>query len=158
MDVTPGDSRDLPAMDAAWPYFDPDDVVGWTLVRTGHALSRVFTRELAQLDLKPHIFGILAQVRREPGLSSAELARHVLVTPQSMGDLLRRMAADGLIEYTAPRRGQRMRVHLTDAGARMLDRAFEVVAAMNRPTYLGLSAAESKQLNALLHKVLTAAG
>jgi DNA-binding MarR family transcriptional regulator len=153
MDTTPG----YPA-DADRHYPDPDAVVGWTLVRTGHALSRVFTRELARLGLKPHIFGILAQVRSEPGLSSAELARHVLVTPQSMGELLRRMAADGLIEYTPPRRGQRLRVHLTEAGSERLDKAFEIVAAMNRPAYLGLSDDESKQLNTLLHKVLTATG
>lgn len=156
MDATPGDSRPGPAADAPWPYPDPDDVVGWTLVRTGHALSRVFTRELARLGLKPHIFGILAEVRRTPGVSSADLARQVLVTPQSMGELLRRMAADGLIEYTAPRRGRRMRVHLTEAGAERLDHAFAVVASMNRPDYLGLSAPEAAQLNALLHKVLTA--
>jgi DNA-binding MarR family transcriptional regulator len=151
MDTTPGD-----AADADWPYPDPDEVVGWTLVRAGHAISRVFTAELAALGLKPHIFGILAQVRRQPGMSSAELARHVLVTPQSMGELLRRMAADGLIEYTPPRRGQRMRVHLTDVGSDLLDRAFAVVGAMNRPASLGLSAAESAQLNTLLHKVLVA--
>jgi DNA-binding MarR family transcriptional regulator len=146
MDATPGTS----------PYPDPDDVVGWTLVRTGHALSRAFTRELNAVGLKPHIFGILVQVQRDPGLSSAELARHVLVTPQSMGALLRNLAAEGLIEYTPPRRGQRMRVHLTAAGAERLKRAFEIVAAMNHPSYLRLSSAEIRQLNALLHRVLTA--
>ncbi len=139
-----------------WPYPDPEQVVGWTLVRTGHAVGRVFTTELAALGLKPHIFGVLAQVRLRPGMSSAELARHVLVTPQSMGELLRRMAADDLIEYTPPRRGRRMEVHLTAHGSDLLDRAFAVVAAMNRPAHLGLSADESTQLNTLLHKVLSA--
>lgn len=148
MNATPGDP--------GWPYPDPDDVVGWTLVRTGHAIGRVFTTELAALGLKPHIFGILAQVRRVPGLSSAELARHVLVTPQSMGELLRRMAGDGLIEYTPPRRGQRLSVHLTDKGGDLLDRAFAVVSSMNRPDRLGLSADEAARLNTLLHKILAA--
>jgi DNA-binding MarR family transcriptional regulator len=151
MDTTADD-----ATDAEWPFPDPDDVVGWTLVRAGHALSRAFTRELAEVGLKPHIFGILAQVRRDPGLSSAELARHVLVTPQSMGELLRRMAADGLVEYTPPQRGRRMRVHLTDTGSALLDRAFAVVGTMNAPAYLGLSADEATHLNTLLHKVLSA--
>jgi DNA-binding MarR family transcriptional regulator len=156
MTATPEDPPDPPASDATWPYPDPDDVVGWTLVRTGHALSRLFTKEMDEIGLKPHIFGILAQVRRDPGLSSAELARHVLVTPQSMGDLLRRMAADGLVDYGQPRRGQRMRIHLTENGSRLLDRAFEIVETMNRPTYLGLTPHESRQLNQLLHRVLAA--
>jgi DNA-binding MarR family transcriptional regulator len=158
MAATPEDPPNPPASGATWPYPDPDDVVGWTLVRTGHALSRVFIKEMDEIGLKPHIFGILAQVRRDPGLSSAELARHVQVTPQSMGDLLRRLAADGLVDYGKPRRGQRMRVHLTEAGARLLDRAFEIVERMNEPSYLGLTPDESRQLNHLLHRVLTATG
>jgi DNA-binding MarR family transcriptional regulator len=156
MTATPEDPPDLAASDATWPYPDPDDVVGWTLVRTGHALSRVFIKEMDEIGLKPHIFGILAQVRRDPGLSSAELARHVLVTPQSMGDLLRRMAADGLIDYGEPRRGRRMRIHLTGNGSRLLDQAFEIVERMNHPSFLGLTDQESRQLNQLLHRVLTA--
>jgi DNA-binding MarR family transcriptional regulator len=151
MDTTPDATAD-----AGWPYPDPDEVVGWTLVRAGHAIGRVFHTELAEVGLKPHIFGVLAQVRLQPGLSSAELARHVLVTPQSMGELLRRMARDGLIEYTPPRRGQRMRVHLTGHGSTLLDRAFAIVGAMNRPAALGLTADEARQLNTLLYKVLGA--
>lgn len=151
MDTTPDATAD-----AGWPYPHPDEVVGWTLVRAGHAIGRVFHSELAAVGLKPHIFGVLAQVRLQPGLSSAELARHVLVTPQSMGELLRRMARDGLIEYTPPRRGRRMQVHLTGHGATLLDRAFAIVGAMNRPTALGLTTDEAKQLNTLLYKVLGA--
>lgn len=136
--------------------FEPDDVVPWTLVRAGHALSRVFTQELDRLGLKPHIFGILVHLQREPGLSSAELARRILVTPQSMGKLLRGLADEGLIEHPPPRRGQRMRVHLSPRGAELLGRAWPVVGRMNEPASLGLTPSETRQLNALLHRVLAA--
>ncbi len=158
VDSSPEDSSQPAGADAPRPYPDPDDVVGWTLVRTGHALSRIFIREMGSIGLKPHVFGILVHLRREPGLSSAELARQVLVTPQSMGSLLRSLAADGLVDYTPPRRGRRMRVHITDEGVALLDRAFQTVERINRPAFLGLSATEARQLNELLHRVLRATG
>jgi DNA-binding MarR family transcriptional regulator len=136
--------------------FDDDDVVPWTVVRASHALSRVFTAELAKVGLKPHLFGILATLSRNPGMSSAELARQVRVTPQSMGSLLRGLVADGLVDHPEPRRGQPLAVSLTPAGHELLGRAWPVIARMNRPAALGLTAAEAAQLNALLHRVLAA--
>ncbi|GIF76305.1 MarR family winged helix-turn-helix transcriptional regulator [Asanoa siamensis] len=137
---------------------DEDAVVPWTVVRTSHALSRVFTAELARVGLKPHLFGILATLSRNPGMSSAELARQVRVTPQSMGALLRGLVADGLVTHPAPRRGQPLSVSLTPAGGELLGRAWPIIAAMNEPAALGLTPAEATQLNALLHRVLTATG
>ena len=134
--------------------FDDDAVVPWTVVRASHALSRVFTAELAKVGLKPHLFGILATLSRNPGMSSAELARQVRVTPQSMGSLLRGLVADGLVDHPEPRRGQPLSVSLTPAGQELLGRAWPVIARMNRPAALGLTAAEAAQLNALLHRVL----
>ncbi|SNT59708.1 DNA-binding transcriptional regulator, MarR family [Asanoa hainanensis] len=136
--------------------FDDDAVVPWTVVRASHALSRVFTSQLAEVGLKPHLFGILATLSRNPGMSSAELARQVRVTPQSMGSLLRGLVADGLVDHPAPRRGQSLSVSLTLAGHELLGRAWPVIARMNRPAALGLTAAEAAQLNALLHRVLAA--
>jgi len=137
---------------------DPDDVVPWTLVRASHALSRIFTHELEQLGLKPHLFGILVHLEQEPGLSSAELARRIQVTPQSMGVLLRGLAADGLIEGPPQQRGRRRNVRLSPAGQALLGRAWAVVGRINDPAALGLTEDEARQLNALLHRVLSATG
>lgn len=141
----------LPNMD-----FDDDAVVPWTVVRASHALSRVFTAELAAVGLKPHLFGILATLHRNPGMSSADLARQVRVTPQSMGSLLRGLSADGLVEHPEPRRGQPLSLRLTAAGEELLGRAWPVIARMNQPEALGLTATEARQLNSLLHRVLAA--
>ncbi|GAA1898091.1 MarR family transcriptional regulator [Asanoa iriomotensis] len=128
------------------------------MVRASHALSRVFTAELAKVGLKPHLFGILATLSRNPGMSSAELARQVRVTPQSMGALLRGLVTDGLVAHPSPRRGQPLSVRLTPAGEDLLGRAWPIIARMNRPAALGLTAAEATQLNTLLHRVLAATG
>jgi DNA-binding MarR family transcriptional regulator len=137
---------------------DDDSVVPWTVVRASHALSRVFTAELAKVGLKPNLFGILATLSRNPGMSSAELARQVRVTPQSMGALLRGLVADGLVSHPSPQRGQPLSLRLTPAGEELLGRAWPIIARMNRPSAMGLTAAEAAQLNALLHRVLAATG
>lgn len=137
------------------PPYDPDDIVPWTIGRAGNAIGKVFWQRLGEVGLKPHLYGILLHLSREPGLSSAELARRVLVTPQSMGELLRGLADDGLIRRPAEtQRGRPLNIQLTAAGHAALAQATPVITAMNDPAYLGLTAAESRQLNELLHRVL----
>src|SRR4051794_17471278 len=69
----------------AWEGGSPDDYVGWTLIQASHALGRHFEAALTSLGLTPMQFGVLVQLSLRPNLGSAELARLVLVTPQSMG-------------------------------------------------------------------------
>ena len=142
-----------------WTRDDPADVVPWTLVRTGNVLGRVFWERLGAVGLRPHLFGILVQLERDPGMSSAELARRVLVTPQSMSELMRGLIDDGLVERGGgDRRGQAHALQLTDAGRAALRRAAPVIADLNRPEALGLTAAEFAELNRVLGVVLCALG
>jgi DNA-binding MarR family transcriptional regulator len=144
-----------PENPSAFGGLDPDQVLPWTVVRAGHAMARLFLERLAEIGLKPHLFGILVHLSREPGLSSAELARRVLVTPQSMGSLLRGLEQDGLVRRPgAGRRGQRLPTELTAEGRAALGRVWPVVADLNDPATLGLTAEESAQLNRLLLRVL----
>jgi len=140
-----------------WTRYDPAEVVPWTLVRAGNVMGRVFWEQLGAVGLRPHLFGILVNLQREPGISAAELARRVLVTPQSMSELLRGLTDDGLVERTGgDRRGQALALRLTDDGRAALRRAAPVITELNRPETLGLSAAELAELNRMLGRVLTA--
>ena len=142
-----------------WTRDDPADLVPWTLVRTGNAVGRVFWERLGAVGLRPHLFGILVQLQRDPGISSAELARRVLVTPQSMSELLRGLIEDGLVERSGgDRRGQAHALELTAAGRAALRRAAPVIADLDRPDTLGLTATELAELNRLLGRVLDALG
>lgn len=134
----------------------PDDVVGWTVVRLAHLLGRQFDHTLKQLALTPRQFGVLATIAAEPGISSGQLARKVLVTAQSMGEIITGLEKAGYIVRDHGRgRGRRLDVQLTPAGHDVLVRAFGVVAGLNAPHALGLSNQETAQLNTLLHKALT---
>ncbi len=134
----------------------PDDAVGWTVVRLAHLLGRQFDHALKQLALTPRQFGVLATIAAEPGINSGQLARKVLVTAQSMGELVTGLEKAGYLTRDHDRgRGRRLDMHLTPAGHDVLTRAFGVVAGLNAPHALGLSHQETAQLNTLLHKALT---
>lgn len=68
---------------------DPADRVGYLLWQTAHLAVRQLTTALEPFDLTPAQFGVLVHAGREPGISAAELARRVNVTPQSIQAALR---------------------------------------------------------------------
>ena len=78
----------------------------------------------------------------------------MLVTPQSIGELVGSLEERGLVERPPrPGRGRRRTVELTAAGRAALERATPVVLAINAPEALELTAAEAAELNRLLHIV-----
>jgi DNA-binding MarR family transcriptional regulator len=137
--------------------FSADDAVGWTVVRTAHVLSRRFEEAMRGFALTPAQFGVLATIAEEPGVGSGQLARKVLVTPQSVGELVASLEAAGhVVRDRAGGRGRRAAIELTAQGRAVLAEAFEAVAALNEPAALGLDPDEAATLNALLHRVLQA--
>jgi DNA-binding MarR family transcriptional regulator len=141
----------------AWEGGSPDDYVGWTLIQASHALGRHFEAALTSLGLTPMQFGVLVQLSLRPNLGSAELARLVLVTPQSMGELLQSLQRMGLVERdhsVGP--GRRVTARVTKAGHAALRQATPIVKALNVPESLGLTIEERSLLNQLLHKVRAA--
>ena len=137
-----------------WGGGSPDDYVGWTLIQTGHALNRQFEALLGDLGLTPMQFGALVQLSLRPDLGSGQLARLVLVTPQSMGELIHSLERAGWVRREqGVGRGRRVRIRVTAAGHDLLRRATPVADALNVAEVLGLTVAERGLLNSLLHKV-----
>lgn len=142
---------------ASWVRADPTALPAYALARAGAAMNAAFARQLATVGLRPHTFFVLVHLAREPVLTSAELARRLEMTPQSMSTLLQGLADAGWVERSAgARRGQRVDVRLTEAGSRALHAAGPVLADLGRPEAMGLTAAEAATLHALLDRVLAA--
>ena len=60
---------------------------------------------------------VLCYVDREPGITSAELARRAMVTPQSMGEVLTGLEKSDLLRRERhPENGRMQATHLTRAG------------------------------------------
>ena len=139
----------------SWLAAGPAGIPAYALARAGSAMTARFTRELAAVGLRPHTFFVLVHLAREPALTSAELARRLALTPQSMSALLHGLADAGWVERpTGARRGQRIQVRLTDAGRGALASAGPVLAELGRPEAMGLTAEEAGTLHTLLERVL----
>jgi len=142
---------------SGWSGGDPEAFTALTLVRASLALRRVFVATLAPHELTPQQFNVLLHLVQEPGRSQADLAREVMATPQSVGELLRAMEEEGMVERTPPAgRGLPSAVYATATGRALLDDVTPSVLAAFAPEALGLDPTAYDRLNLDLHSILSA--
>jgi DNA-binding MarR family transcriptional regulator len=141
--------------DSAWSEAELAGLPAWTLVQAYHAVAQGFHALFSEHQMTPIQFGVLAQLAATPGLTQAELARRVLIRPQSMNELITSLVDRGLLVREGPGgKGRPVPVSLTDEGRAALNRAGEAVRAFNDPAALGMTAAEAGQFNELLHQLI----
>lgn len=134
-----------------------DDILTWNAVRVARFLGGRMAARLAGHGLNPIHFGVLAYLAEQEEMTTADIARVVLVTPQSMSPLLDGLEQRGLVRRTGIRaRGQRNPVEITSAGRDELAAVWGIAQATSNLTDAGLTSDESQQLNQLLMKVLRA--
>ncbi|MBJ7289920.1 MarR family winged helix-turn-helix transcriptional regulator [Williamsia sp.] len=135
-----------------WTQEALDALPLWTLVQAFHGVAGRLYGLFGQHDLTPTQFGVLAQLATGAVESQAELARRVLVTPQSLQVLVTELGARGLLDISGPGgRGRRRRLELTDSGWELIDRVRPGLEQANNPAHLGLSPTDSARLNRSLH-------
>jgi DNA-binding MarR family transcriptional regulator len=126
----------------------------WKLVQTAHLAERRFTEVFAAAGLTPAQFGVLACLADGDDLSKADLAKAILVRPQSMARLTDAMVDSGLIARAGPRaRGRRSTLTMTELGRRALEQARPAAWAINQPRAIGLDPEEVDVLLTLLHTI-----
>lgn len=126
----------------------------WGLVQTAHVVGRRFTQLMSGLGLTPTQFAVLMHLQEQDGATQAELARLVLVSPQSIGALLSPLLDGGLVVRDGPGgRGRRAGLSLSQTGREALDRAWGPVREFNSPAALGLTAAQAAILAEILARV-----
>lgn len=128
----------------------------WELMQTAHVMGRRFTELMSAVGLTPTQFAVLMHLQERDGATQAELARAVLVSPQSIGVLLAPLLERGLVVRDGPGgRGRRTGLSLTDAGRQAFRRARGPVEAFNSPAALGLTPAQAAMLSEILGHVRT---
>ena len=112
------------------------------LLRQAQAAARLtLERRLADLGITPPQFAVLTMLRAYPGLSGAELARVALLTPQTVGVIIRNLERDGAIKKTPhPVHGRVLQWTLTRRGGALLDQCRRPVQALERRLIAGLGA------------------
>ena len=111
------------------------------LLRQAQAATRLsMERSLAGLGVTPPQFVVLTMLRAYPGLSGAELARVALLTPQTVGVIIRNLERDGAIAKAPhPVHGRVLQWTLTRRGARRLQNCRRHALALERRLAAGLN-------------------
>ncbi len=99
--------------------------------------------------------GVLRQLSNEPGLSGAELARRLLISPQGVQLALTALEKRGLVERKQnPAHGRILQAFLTDEGRKVAAAVVHDAIEAHDRVFGVLSKAEQKTLRELLGRVV----
>jgi DNA-binding MarR family transcriptional regulator len=99
--------------------------------------------------------GVLRQLSNEPGLSGAELARRLLISPQGVQLALTALERGGLIERKQdPQHKRILQAYLTDEGRDVVARVVNDAVAAHEEVFGVLSPDEQETLRELLSRVV----
>src|SRR3954468_8251247 len=132
--------------------------------RLTYLVKRLEMAERARMEevLRPlgvtlHQYTALSILERREGLSSAQLARRHVVTPQAMHQLIATMERDRLIERRPDEANRRiLRAWLTEHGSRVLRAAHRTVDDVEERMLSGLTPAEAGAFGRALERCLDA--
>ena len=138
--------------------------VGQRGQRLTYLVKRLEMAERARMDevLRPlgvtlHQYTALSILERREGLSSAQLARRHVVTPQAMHQLIATMERDRLIERRPDEANRRiLRAWLTEHGSRVLRAAHRTVDDVEERMLSGLTRDEAAAFGRALERCLDA--
>ena len=125
------------------------------LLRQAQAATRLtLERALAELAVTPPQFAVLTMLKAYPGLSGADVARVALLTPQTVGVIIRNLERNGAIRKTPhPVHGRVLQWMLTRRGAALLGECRRHVNAVERRLVAGLGAKAQATIRRWLSKI-----
>ena len=125
--------------------------MGYVLWQTQHAVSRAFDERLSTLGISLTQTVSLLHLRRAPGLTGAELARQLQITPQSTATLLAQLENRAWVTRRVhPVHRNLVEAELTVAGSRLLDEAVRLMDEVDNAVVAGLDTAACRELEAAL--------
>jgi DNA-binding MarR family transcriptional regulator len=132
---------------------NPDDHLSYVIATVSHRMGIAIDRALAGHGVTLTQFSALAHVARAPGLSSADLARALLTTPQATATLVRRLIDAGLIQRPEVSPGLAASLRLTTRGRRTLRSAERIATSAEQEALSSLSPDEQARLGEILSRL-----
>ncbi|MBW8728889.1 MAG: MarR family transcriptional regulator [Inquilinus limosus] len=133
--------------------------LGYLLRQAGGAYRLRVERALADLAVTPAQFTALTMVAAYPGLSSADLARLAVLTPQTVSVIVANLERAGsVLRRPHPVHGRILTVAITDSGQALLARCRERVQVLEKQLAAGLSPEEEAVIRRWLVAVAAEGG
>ncbi|MFC9502786.1 MarR family winged helix-turn-helix transcriptional regulator [Streptomyces sp. NPDC057002] len=127
--------------------------VTWALRRAEWAVQARKEQRLRPLSIAAAQYTLLISVHTDPGLTGAELARRLYVTPQAVASQVARLEERGLLERRPhPRHRHVQELHLTDTGMEVLRQADAVIMDIEQQITEKLGPERHAHLTALLNE------
>jgi DNA-binding MarR family transcriptional regulator len=125
------------------------------LLRQAHAASRLtLERSLAEFGVTVPQFVVLTMLKAYPGLSGAQLARAALLTPQTVGVIIRNLERDRAIQKMPhPMHRRMLQWTPTRRGMTLLEQCRKRALAQERRLAAGLTAAAERTVRQWLAKI-----
>ncbi|MGB3477245.1 MAG: MarR family transcriptional regulator [Mycobacterium sp.] len=127
----------------------------WLLKQAFYYSLTTVNEAISEHGVSTAQIGLLRQLAGEPGLSGAELARRLLITPQGVQLALSALERRGLVERKQdPHHGRILRAYLTDEGRAVTSAVVTDAIAAHDQVFGVLSRDEQETLRALLARVV----
>ncbi|HZQ30124.1 MAG TPA: MarR family transcriptional regulator [Mycobacterium sp.] len=131
------------------------DKVLWLLKQAFHFSLKTVNDAISSHGVTTAQIGLMRQLADEPGLSGAELARRLLITPQGVQLALTSLEREGLVERKQdPQHGRILQAYLTDRGRSVTSAVLADAIAAHEQVFGVLSPAEQQTLHDLLARVV----
>jgi DNA-binding MarR family transcriptional regulator len=132
-----------------------DNNLLWLLKQAFHYSLRTVNDAIARHGVTTAQIGLMNQLADEPGLSGAELARRLLITPQGVQLALTALERSGLVERKPdPHHGRIQRAYLTQQGRKITRACTADALAANEQLFAVLEPDERETLASLLIRVV----
>lgn len=134
-----------------------NNLVGHKIRRLQQIAVAVFAENVREHAVTPVQFAALQSISDAPGLDQKTLADRIRFDTSTIGGVIDRLEARGLVARSDSQADRRVRLLcLTGAGAALLAELQPLVLETQRNIAAALSAAEQKTLETLIDKVLAA--
>jgi DNA-binding MarR family transcriptional regulator len=131
------------------------DNILWLLKQAFYYSLTTINEAMKEYGVSTAQIGVLRQLANEPGLSGAELARRLLISPQGVQLALAALERRGLVERKQdPQHGRILQAFLTGEGRAVAGTVVNDAIAAHQEVFGVLSPAEQQTLRDLLGRVV----
>lgn len=142
------DNRDTPTLEMT-------DNILWLLKQAFHFSLKTVNDAISSHGVTTAQIGLMRQLANEPGLSGAELARRLLISPQGVQLALTALERRKLVQRKQdPEHGRILQAYLTDKGREVTSAVLADAVSAHERVFGVLDRDEQRQLRELLGRVV----
>lgn len=139
----------------AEPGMELTDHILWLLKQAFYYSLTTINEAMSVHGVSTAQIGVLRQLANEPGLSGAELARRLLISPQGVQVALASLERRGLVERKKdPQHGRILQAYLTEEGRGVAATVVSSALSAHEQVFGVLNAQEQETLRELLGRVV----